>query len=148
MEATLDGYSEAIALNPEGHLSEGSGQNLFLVRDEIIYTPPISASVLPGITRDSVMTLAQDQGFQVREMDLPREMLYIADEIFFCGTAAEITPIRSVDKIKVGEGRRGPVTAALQQSFFDYINGVVPDRHGWLLPVEIPARSSEPAISR
>jgi branched-chain amino acid aminotransferase len=147
MEAALDGYSEAIALNPEGHLSEGSGQNLFLVRDEVLYTPPVSASVLPGITRDSVMTLAQDQGFQVREMDLPREMLYIADEIFFVGTAAEITPIRSVDKIEVGKGKRGPITTALQQAFFDYINGVVPDRHGWLQPVEIRSASRQPAGS-
>jgi branched-chain amino acid aminotransferase len=148
MEATLDGYSEAIALNPEGHLSEGSGQNLFLVRDDVLYTPPISASVLPGITRDSVITLAQDLGFQVREMDLPREMLYISDEMFFVGTAAEITPIRSVDKIPVGAGRRGPVTTALQQAFFDYINGVVPDRHGWLQAVEITAAKPEPASTR
>lgn len=148
MEAALDGYSEGIALNPEGHLSEGSGQNLFLLRDEILYTPPVSASVLPGITRDSVMTLAQDLGFQVREVDLPREMLYIADEIFFVGTAAEITPIRSVDKIAVGAGKRGPVTAALQQAFFDYINGVVPDRHGWLQPVTISAGRPEPAGTR
>jgi branched-chain amino acid aminotransferase len=138
MEAQLDGYSEGIALNPEGHLSEGSGQNLFLVRDEVIYTPPLSASVLPGITRDTVITLAQDLRFVVKEMDLPREMLYLCEEVFFVGTAAEITPIRSVDKIKVGAGSRGPVTTALQQAFFDYINGVVPDRHGWLQPVEIP----------
>lgn len=148
MEATLDGYSEAIALNPEGHLSEGSGQNLFLIRDAVIYTPPISASVLPGITRDSVMTLAQDLGFQVREMELPREMLYIADEVFFVGTAAEITPIRSIDKIPVGKGVRGQVTAELQLAFFDYINGVVPDRHGWLLPVEIPAGRPEAVQTR
>ena len=139
MEAALDGYSEGIALNPSGHLSEGSGQNLFLVRDELLYTPPISASVLPGITRDSVITLAQNLGFQVREMDLPREMLYIADEVFFVGTAAEVTPVRSIDKIKIGAGGRGPITTVLQQAFFDYINGVVPDRHGWLQPVEIPA---------
>ena len=148
MEATLDGYSEGIALNPEGHLSEGSGQNLFLIRDEVIYTPPISASVLPGITRDSVMTLAQDLGFPVKEMDLPREMLYIADEVFFVGTAAEITPIRSIDKITVGAGVRGPITTALQQAFFDYINGVVPDRHGWLQMVDIPAARPEPAGTR
>jgi branched-chain amino acid aminotransferase len=148
MEATLDGYSEGIALNPEGHLSEGSGQNLFLIRDDVLYTPPISASVLPGITRDSVITLATDLGFQVREMDLPREMLYIVDEMFFVGTAAEITPIRSVDKIAIGSGRRGPVTAALQQAFFDYINGVVPDRHGWLQPVEItPATPANAATA-
>jgi branched-chain amino acid aminotransferase len=145
MEATLDGYAEGIALNPEGLLSEGSGQNLFLVRDEVIYTPPISASVLPGITRDSVMTLAQDLGFQVREVDLPREMLYLADEVFFVGTAAEVTPIRSIDKIIVGAGVRGPVTTAIQQAFFDYINGVLPDRHGWLQYVEIPSARVEPA---
>jgi branched-chain amino acid aminotransferase len=148
MEATLDGYSEGIALNPEGHLSEGSGQNLFLVRDEVLYTPPLSASILPGITRDTVITLAQDLGFQVKEIDLPREMLYMADEIFFVGTAAEITPIRSVDKIAVGAGARGPITAALQQAFFDYINGVVPDRHGWLQSVDIRSAKPEPAGTR
>ena len=130
---------EGIALNPAGHVSEGSGQNLFLVRDEMLYTPPTSASVLPGITRDSIITLAQELGFHVREMDVPREMLYIADEVFFVGTAAEITPVRSIDKITIGSGARGPITTVLQQAFFDYINGAVPDRHGWLQPVEIPA---------
>lgn len=138
MEAMVEGYSEGIALNPDGNLSEGSGQNLFLVRKDVIYTPPISASVLPGITRDTIITLAQDMGFQVKEQDLPREMLYISDEVFFCGTAAEITPIRSVDKIAIGTGKRGPVASALQQSFFDYINGAVPDRHGWLTYVDVP----------
>ena len=138
MEAVLDGYSEGIALNPDGLLSEGSGQNLFIVRDGVLYTPPLSASVLAGITRDSIMTLAKDQGLAVREQDMPREFLYVADEIFFAGTAAEITPIRSVDKIQVGAGRRGPITTALQTAFFDYINGVVPDRHDWLTPVQIP----------
>jgi len=137
MEAVLDGYSEGIALDPVGHVSEGSGQNLFLVRDEVLYTPPYSASVLPGITRDTIMTLAGDLGYQVREQDLPREMLYIADEVFFCGTAAEITPIRSVDKIQIGAGRRGPVTTAIQRAFFDYINGELPDRHNWLQPVTV-----------
>src|SRR5262249_19795938 len=95
-------------------------------------------SVLPGITRDSIITLAQDLGFGVKEIDLPREMLYIADEVFFAGTAVEITPIRSVDKVKIGGGVRGPVPAAIHRAFFDYINGVVPDRHGWLTPVDIP----------
>jgi branched-chain amino acid aminotransferase len=147
MEAIVDGYSEGIALDPEGHLSEGSGQNLFLVRDETIYTPPLSASVLPGITRDTIITLAKDLGFQVSEQDLPREMLYLADEVFFCGTAAEITPIRSVDKITIGSGRRGPITAALQQAFFDYINGVVPDRYNWLTFVDMPAVKPEPAAA-
>jgi branched-chain amino acid aminotransferase len=147
MEAVLEGYSEGIALDPEGHLSEGSGQNLFLVRDEVLYTPPLSASVLPGITRESIMMLAQDLGLAVKEHDLPREMLYVADEAFFVGTAVEVTPIRSVDKIPVGSGRRGPITATVQRAYFDYINGVVPDRHGWLLPVEIPAHRAA-AIAR
>ena len=138
MEAVLDGYSEGIALNPDGLLSEGSGQNLFIVRDGVLYTPPLAASVLAGITRDSIMTLAKDQGLPVREQDMPREFLYVADEVFFAGTAAEITPIRSVDKIQVGAGRRGPITTALQTAFFDYINGVVPDRHDWLTPVQVP----------
>jgi branched-chain amino acid aminotransferase len=124
-------------------VSEGSGQNLFLVRDETIYTPPVSASVLPGITRDSVITLAQDLGYTVKEQDLPREMLYIADELFFTGTAAEITPIRAVDRIQIGPGRRGPVTTRLQNAFFDYVNGAVPDRHSWLMPVSIPSRQRE-----
>ncbi len=140
MEAVLGGYSEGIALDPAGHVSEGSGQNLFLIRDQIIYTPPVSASVLPGITRDSVMTLAHDLGYTVKEQDLPREMLYVADELFFTGTAAEVTPVRSVDKIKIGAGKRGPVTAAIQQRFFDYVNGVVPDQHHWLTPVDVSAR--------
>lgn len=138
MEAILEGYSEGIALNPDGNLSEGSGQNLFVVRNDIIYTPPLSASVLPGITRDTIITLAQDMGFQVKEQDLPREMLYISDEVFFCGTAAEITPIRSVDKISIGSGKRGAIATALQQAFFAYINGAVPDRHGWLTYVDVP----------
>ena len=132
MEAMAEGYSEGIALDTQGLLSEGSGQNLFLVRDGLIYTPPLTAAVLPGITRNSVMTLARDLGFEVREENLPREMLYISDEAFFVGTAAEITPIKTVDKIAVGEGRRGPVTEALQRAFFDVINGHAPDRHGWL----------------
>jgi branched-chain amino acid aminotransferase len=143
MEAMQGGFAEGIALDPSGHVSEGSGQNLFLVRDEVIYTPPVSASVLPGITRDTAITLAQDLGFQVREQDLPREMLYIADELFFTGTAAEITPIRSVDRIQIGAGRRGPVTTQLQNAFFDYVNGAVPDRHGWLQPVQVRSRGRE-----
>jgi branched-chain amino acid aminotransferase len=132
MEAVADGYSEGIALGTDGYLSEGSGQNLFIVRNNVIYTPPSSASILPGITRDSIITLARDHGFEVREEMLPREVLYIADEAFFVGTAVEVTPIRSVDKIPVGNGRRGPITEAIQQAFFDVINGVVADKHGWL----------------
>ncbi len=132
MEAVAEGYSEGIALDTFGYLSEGSGQNLFVVRNNVIYTPPTSASILPGITRDSIITLAKDHGFEVREEMLPREVLYIADEAFFVGTAVEVTPIRSVDKIPVGNGRRGPITEAIQQAFFDVINGVVADKHGWL----------------
>jgi branched-chain amino acid aminotransferase len=132
MEAIVEGYSEGIALDTFGYLSEGSGQNLFIVRDNVLYTPPTTASILPGITRASVITLAKDLGFDVREEMLPRELLYIADEAFFAGTAVEITPIRSVDKIPVGNGRRGPVTEAVQRAFFDLINGEVPDRYGWL----------------
>jgi branched-chain amino acid aminotransferase len=132
MEAIAEGYSEGIALDTFGYLSEGSGQNLFLVRDSVLYTPPLTASILPGITRSSVIALAKDLGFEMREEMLPREMLYIADEAFFAGTAVEITPIRSVDKITIGNGRRGPVTEAIQRAFFDVINGERADRHGWL----------------
>lgn len=144
MEAALDGYSEGIALDPNGHLSEGSGQNIFVVRDDVLYTPPMAASVLPGITRDSVVTLARDLGMTVQEQNIPREMLYIANEVFFVGTAAEVTPIRSIDKIQIGAGVRGPITAHLQTAFFDYINGAVPDRHNWLRYVEIPAAAARP----
>ena len=132
MESVVHGYAEGIALDPMGFLSEGSGQNLFLVRDNVITTPPIAASALPGITRDVVMTIAGELGFTVREELQPREALYIADEVFFTGTAAEITPIRSVDKITIGSGRRGPITGTIQQRFFDIIAGREPDTHGWL----------------
>ncbi len=132
MEALADGYTEGIALDVHGNVSEGSGQNVFMIRDGVIYTPPLASSVLAGITRDSVVTLARDLGFNVIETDIPREALYIADEVFFTGTAAEVSPVRSVDKIKIGAGRRGPITEALQRAFFDCINGVVPDTHGWL----------------
>jgi branched-chain amino acid aminotransferase len=132
MEAIAEGYSEAIALDTFGYLSEGSGQNLFVVRNNTLFTPPVTASILPGITRDSVITLAKGLGFDVREEMLPRELLYIADEAFFAGTAVEITPIRSVDKMPVGNGRRGPITEAIQQAFFDIIKGDVADKHGWL----------------
>ena len=132
MEAVVDGYAEAIALDTYGNLSEGSGQNLFIVRDGIIRTPPIGNSVLSGITRDCVITLAHDLGFEVREQTMPRETLYMADEVFFVGTAVEVTPIRSVDRIAVGRGRRGPITEALQQRFFQIVRGDSPDTHGWL----------------
>jgi len=132
MEATVEGYAEGISLDTGGHLAEGSAANLFLVRDGVIYTPPVAASILPGITRDSVMTIARDLGYTVREEMLPREMAYIADEVFFTGTAVEITPIRTIDRIRVGDGTRGPVTAALQRAFFGIISGEIPDTRGWL----------------
>jgi branched-chain amino acid aminotransferase len=132
MEAKVEGYAEGIALNIRGHISEGSGENVFLVQDGRIITPPLSSSVLPGITRDSVMTLAREMGYPMIEDTIPREMLYLADEVFFTGSAAEITPIRSIDKITIGEGRRGPVTHRLQEAFFAIINAEAEDRFGWL----------------
>jgi len=142
MEAIADGYAEGIALDTYGNLSEGSGQNIFIVRDGIIHTPPVGNSVLWGITRDSVMTIAREMGFEVREQTLPRETLYIADEVFFVGTAVEVTPIRSVDRVKVGRGRRGPVTEAIQQRFFQIVKGEAPDTHGWLQAVNAPAAAT------
>src|SRR5229473_6326091 len=132
MEAVTEGYAEGIALDVNGHISEGSGQNIFLVREGVLYTPQLASSILSGITRDSIITLARDLGYTVTETTLPRESLYIADEVFLVGTAAEVTPIRSVDRIQVGSGGRGPITASLQRAFFDVINGEVPDTHGWL----------------
>jgi branched-chain amino acid aminotransferase len=135
MEAQYNGYAEGIALDSSGYVSEGSGENIFVVRDGKILTPPLGASVLPGITRDTVMQLAESLRIPLVETLVPREMLYIADEVFFSGTAAEITPIRSVDRIVVGKGARGPVTEKLQKAFFDIVNGKAPDRLGWLMPV-------------
>jgi branched-chain amino acid aminotransferase len=135
MQAHLDGYAEAIALDDSGRVSEGSGENIFVVRDGKLHTPPLGSSVLPGITRDSIATLARDLDIPVVETPIPREMLYIADEIFFTGTAAEVTPIRSVDKIQVGNGRRGPITERIQKAFFDVVSGRSEDRYGWLTPV-------------
>jgi branched-chain amino acid aminotransferase len=132
MEAEANGYSEGIALDTFGYVSEGSGENIFVVRNGAILTPPLSASILPGITRDMVMQVAADLGYRVTQENIPREMLYIADEVFFVGTAVEITPVRSVDKIQVGAGRRGPVTEAIQRRFLDVIAGQSPDTHGWL----------------
>ena len=132
MEALTNGYTEAIALDASGHVSEGSGENIFVVRHGKIHTPPLSSSVLPGITRDSVITLAGELGYAVIEEALPREMLYIADEVFFTGTAAELTPIRSVDRITVGEGKPGPVTRKLQERFLSIVQGQAEDKYGWL----------------
>lgn len=134
MQALADGYAEAIALGPNGMISEGSGQNVFLVRGNTLFTPPADGTLLPGITRDTVITMARDAGIDVREQELPRESLYLADEVFFSGTAAEITPVRSVDKINVGDGSIGPVTRELQRRFIEVVHGRTPDVHGWLTP--------------
>jgi branched-chain amino acid aminotransferase len=136
MEAIVNGYTEGIALDVNGYVSEGSGENLFMIKDGIIYTPPLGASVLPGITRDTVITIAKDLGFTVREHLIPREMLYIADEVFFTGTAAEVSPIAYIDHIKIGNGARGPVAKQLQDAFFDIIECRAPDRYGWLEYIE------------
>jgi branched-chain amino acid aminotransferase len=135
MEAVVNGYAEGIALDTNGFISEGSGENVFLVHKGILYTPATSSSILVGITRDSTMTLARELGIEVKEQPMPRDMLYLADEVFFSGTAVEITPIVSVDRIPVGAGQRGPVTKALQDAFFGVLDGRRPDRYGWLTPV-------------
>lgn len=146
MDAAANGYVEAIALGPGGLVSEGSGQNVMVVRDEVLITTRVDGTILQGITRDSVLAIARDLGIEVRETQIPREMLYTADEVFFTGTAAEITPIRSIDRIVVGEGARGPVTERIQRRFLDIVNGRAPDTHGWLTRVaEVRTRSSAAA---
>ncbi len=135
-EAQRLGFHEGIGLSVNGMLSEGAGENLFLILDGVLYTPTAGASILFGITRSAVITLARDLGYEVVERDMPREMLYMADEIFLTGTAAEITPVRSVDRIPVGSGTRGPITQALQEAFFGLFKGETEDRYGWLTPVE------------
>lgn len=142
-EARADGYAEGIMLDSFGFVSEGSGENLFLVRDGVIYTPTLQAGILQGITRDSVIRLATDLGLEVREQTIPREMLYVADELFFTGTAAELTPVRSVDRIPVGTGRPGEVALTLQRELLGIATGKLPDRHGWLTPVT-PGRATDP----
>lgn len=131
MEAALNGYAEAIALSPDGRVSEGSGQNLFVVKNGIISTPASDGTILLGITRDSIITLAREEGLEVREEQVPREALYTADELFFTGTAAEVTPVRSVDRITIGSGSAGPVTRVLQTRFMDVAKGTASDPHGW-----------------
>jgi branched-chain amino acid aminotransferase len=132
MEARLDGFSEGIMLDVDGHVAEGSGENLFVVRDGVLFTAPLSAGILSGITRDSIVTIARELGYEVQERLMPREFLYVADEIFFSGTAAEITPIRSVDRIPVGDGKPGPITRAIQTQYLGVATGRMPDRYGWL----------------
>ncbi len=132
LEAIARGCVEGIALDSSGNVSEGSGENVFIVRDGSLITPPFDASILPGITRNTVMTLAQEMGIKVIESNIPRESLYIADEVFFTGSAAEITPISIIDKISIGTGTRGPITKRLQDRFFEYLSGDYPDTYGWL----------------
>ncbi len=136
MEAKRHGYVEGIVLDVQGYVSEGSGENIFVIVDEKIFTPPLGNSILAGITRGFAITLAQEKGFPVIEQQIPREMLYIADEVFFTGTAAEITPVKSIDGISIGSGSRGPITEQIQSEFFAIITGEVEDRHSWLTPVK------------
>lgn len=145
MEAAANGYAEGIALDVNGYLSEGSGENLFLVRNGILYTTPLGDSVLSGITRDSVIQLAREMGLSVVEQSMPREMIYIADEVFFTGTAAEVTPIRSVDRILVKDGKTGTITQQLANEFFAIASGKKADRFGWLTPVKVKAAETVPA---
>ena len=145
MDAVLSGFSEGIALTTDGYLAEGSGENLFVVRDDVVYTAPGALSILPGITRDTVLALADDLGIEVREQAMPREVLYIADELFFTGTAAEVTPIRTVDHHTIGEGRRGPITEAIQTAYFEAIRSAE-NPHGWLTYVNEHSAET-PAVS-
>lgn len=140
MDAILNGFNEGIMLNTQGYVGEGSGENLFLIRDNIIYTAPTSLSILPGITRDSIMTMAREMGYSIREQLIPREALYLADELFFTGTAAEVTPVRAVDHHTIGSGSRGPITEKLQRAFFDVVHKGN-DPHGWMTPVKFPVTS-------
>jgi branched-chain amino acid aminotransferase len=137
MEAHDNGFTEGIAIDINGYVSEGSGENIFIIHKGVIYTPPLASSILGGITRDSAIKIALDLGYEVKEMAMTRDMLYLADEIFFTGTAAEITPVRSVDRLPVGDGKRGPVTKAVQDVFFGIVEDNAPDKWGWLTPIQL-----------
>ena len=132
MEAVSDGYAEGIALDTQGYVSEASGENIFMIKNGAIYTPSTGSSILPGITRHSVITLARELGYSITARPIPRESLYIADEVFFTGSAAEVTPIAEIDRIEVGDGSRGPITKELQEAFFSITSGEAEDRHGWM----------------
>ncbi|MBU2883264.1 branched-chain amino acid transaminase [Psychrosphaera sp. B3R10] len=136
MEARRHGYGEGIALDVHGYVSEGAGENLFVIRDGVVTTTPITAAILPGLTRDTIIKLLKELGYVVREQNIPREALYLADEVLMCGTAAEVTPVRSVDGIEVGSGKRGPITKQIQEAFFGLFNGTTEDKWGWLTPVK------------
>jgi branched-chain amino acid aminotransferase len=145
MEAEVNGYAEGIGLDVNGLVSEGSGENVFIVRNGVLFTPPLANSALSGITRDSVLTIARHLGLTVTEQALPRELLYIADEVFFTGTAAEVSPIRSIDRIVVGDGKPGEITKSIAEEFFGIANGLKPDRFGWLTPVNV--KTEEPVTA-
>jgi branched-chain amino acid aminotransferase len=145
MEAETNGYQEGIGLDVNGLVSEGSGENIFIVRNGVLYTPPLANSALSGITRDSVLTIARHMGLTVSEQALPRELLYIADEVFFSGTAAEVSPIRSIDRIVIADGKPGEITKKIADEFFGIANGLKPDRFGWLTPVKVKAIEPVPA---
>lgn len=147
-EAKRLGFDEGIGLAPDGTVSEGAGENLFVVKDGILLTPNLAHSVLGGITRATIIQLAREQGFTVQESAIPRELLYLADELFFTGTAVEVTPIRSVDRIPVGAGKRGPITERLQQAFFGLFSGATPDRWGWLEYVDMQMKARPAAVVR
>ena len=145
MEALRNGFAEGIALSPDGRISEGSGQNLFVVHRGALYTSPLNGTMLNGITRNTILTLARDLEIPVREQDLPREMLYMADEVFLCGTASEVTPVRSVDRAVVGSGKRGPITTQIQQRFMEVVKGAGEDPYGWLTYVRAERASRKPS---
>lgn len=147
MEAMADDYSEGVALDVHGHVSEGSGQNVFLVRNGVVFTPHASDGILPGITRDTILTLARDLGYEVREAHIQREALYIADELFLVGTAVEVTPVRSVDRIPIGNGAVGPITRRIQQAYFAVVKGEAPDTRGWLTYVPRGGEVAVPATA-
>jgi branched-chain amino acid aminotransferase len=147
LEAKRLGFAEGIGLAVDGTVSEGAGENLFVVRDGVLLTPGLAHSVLGGITRDTVMRLAKNLQLEVRETSVPREMLYLADELFFTGTAAEVTPIRSVDRIPVGNGKRGPITETIQKAFFGLFNGQTADPAGWLDYVDMQSKPRVAAAS-
>lgn len=138
MEAIKNGYVEGIGLDVQGYVSEGSGENIFIWYGGALRTPPLAGSILEGITRNTILQICADLDIPVVEQVIPREMLYIADEVFFVGTASEVTPIRSIDKYTIGSGKRGPITRKIQDEFFALVEGKKPDRHGWLTPVSVP----------
>jgi len=145
MEALRNGFAEGIALSPDGTVSEGSGQNLFVVHRGIVYTSTLNGTLLHGVTRNSILTLVRDMEIPVREQEIPRELLYMADEVFLAGTASEVTPVRSIDRITISSGKRGPLTTQIQQRFMDLVHGNAPDPYGWLTYVRAERAAKQTA---